>query len=91
MFIHIGNNHAIRTESIVTIIDYNLCTSSSVIENLVKAEDQQKKIIKIKQTPKSVVITNDLIYYSSLSVYTLQKRSGFDSMIKRNENYKMET
>lgn len=90
MFIHIGNDHTIRVERIVAIIDYNLYTSSSQVASLMDAEEKEERIIKIKQTPKSVVITKDLIYFSSLSVYTLQKRAGFGSIIKRNENFMVE-
>lgn len=89
MFIQIGNNNTIRTETIITIIDYHLFTATAVMKKIMKAKEDQKKIIKIKQTPKSVIITNDLIYYSSLSVMTLQKRSGFDSMIKGSENHNL--
>lgn len=90
MFIHIGNSNAVRTKNIIAIIDYSLYASSGVIGNIVNADDSQTKIIKIKQTPKSVVITNDLIYYSSLSVYTLRKRSGYDSVMKNAEKFEIE-
>ena len=90
MFIHIGNSNAVQTKNIIAIIDYSLYASSGVIDNIVNAEDSQTKIIEIKQTPKSVVITNDLIYYSSLSVYTLKKRSGYDSVMKNTEKFKIE-
>lgn len=87
MFIHIGNNNVIRTSSIIAIIDYNLFTSSADTESMLEAEDKNNKVIKIKQTPKSVIITSDLTYHTSLSVLTLQKRSGFDSMIKKVDNF----
>lgn len=90
MFVHIGNSNVVRTKSIVAIIDYNLYASSDVVENIVNIDEKSQKIVEIDQTPKSIVITSDLIYYSSLSVYTLQKRSGYDSMMKKTDKFRVE-
>lgn len=87
MFIHIGNNNVIRSRKIVSILDFSIIASSSIMEEMIQEKKKRKKIKGPLSSAKSVVITNDLIYYSSLSVPTLKKRSGFNSVIKKFENY----
>ncbi len=87
MFIHIGNNNAIRSREIITIIDYDVITSSSIMEEMIKNKKEEETVIGPVSNAKSVIITLDKIYYSSLSVPTLKKRSSISAMIKKFENY----
>lgn len=84
MFIHIGNNNAIRSREIVTIIDYEVATSSSIMTEMLQKHQSVKGPAS---NAKSVIITVDQIYYSSLSVATLKKRSSLTLMVKKFDNY----
>ena len=90
MFIHIGNNNVIQSKDIVSIVDISVISSSSIMEEMMCEGEKQMIVIEPKNKAKSVVITKKNIYYSSLSVPTLKKRSGFTSVIKKLKNYSSE-
>jgi len=87
MFIHVGNDNVIRSRDIISIIDYNILDSSSVMEEMIELDKKQGKVKGNPSIAKSIVITSDLIYYSSLSVLTLKKRSSIRQMVKKFENH----
>lgn len=82
MFIHIGNGDVIRTRDIITIIDYKLVSSSIIMEEMIDNILAQGKSIGKTSHAKSVIITDDHIYFSSLSIPTLQKRSSIRAMVE---------
>ncbi|WP_047983435.1 extracellular matrix regulator RemB [Ornithinibacillus californiensis] len=88
MFIHIGNSNVIRSKDIISIIDYNIISSSSIMEEMMTAN--KDKIIGPKEDTKSVVITNNQLYLSTLSVATLKKRASIMSTISRLDDYSNE-
>lgn len=81
MFVHIGNDYVLHSKNIISIIDYNLIQSSSIIKKMMKFAKEKQKVKGAKQTAKSVVITDEYIYFSTLSVSTLKKRSSMISTI----------
>ena len=83
MFIHIGNDHVVRAREIVAIIDYSIISSSSIIKETMEHWEEEKKIIGPASTAKSVIITSDHVYLSSLSISTLKKRSSMNSMLSK--------
>lgn len=83
MLIHIGDSNIIRTRDIITIIDYNLISSSVIMEELMENRD----FTGSEKYAKSVVITDDIIYLSVLSVSTLTKRASVVSSINKLEDY----
>lgn len=85
MFINLGDNQTVHSKEIILIIDQNATVSSSIMEEMIDNKRKQSKVIESKKVAKSVVITNDLIYFSSLSVLTLKKRSSAFSLISNNE------
>lgn len=87
MFIHIGNANVIQTNHIVSIVDQSLIQVSPIMEKMITNAHKQGKIHGPKEEAKSVVITDDAIYYSSLSVPTLQKRTSMISTISNLEDY----
>jgi len=87
MFINIGDNNTVRSREIILIIDQNATASSSIMEEMIKKKQGQSKVIGSKEKVKSVVITHDLIYLSSLSVLTLKKRSSVFSVINKIETF----
>jgi len=83
MFIHIGNGNVIQTNDIVSIIDQDIISSSVVMEEMVN----NIKVIGPSEEAKSLVITDDVTYFSSLSVATLKKRASMISTISKLEDY----
>jgi len=90
MFIHIGNDNAIRSQDVIAILDYNLISSSTIMEELMEGSEKEGKIIGPETDAKSVMITKDHIYYSSLSVTTLKKRASMISTIDKLDDFSEE-
>lgn len=87
MFIHIGNDNVIQSKDVISIIDRNVISSSSIMEEMMQRASKSKTIVEPTEETKSVVITKDLIYFSSLSVATLKKRASMISTISKLDNY----
>lgn len=91
MFIHIGNATVIQSKDVITIIDRNVISSSLIMEEMIKnAEEADKVDGDTSEESKSVVITSDRIYFSSLSVSTLKKRTSMVSTISKLDDYSEE-
>lgn len=87
MFIHIGNDNVIQSKDVVSIIDRNVISSSSIMEEMMQRATKTESIVTSEEESKSVVITKDLIYFSSLSVATLKKRASMIGTISKLDNY----
>lgn len=87
MFIHIGDDIIIQSKDVVSIIDRNIVDSSSDMEKMIDHAKRRKKLQGAKKDSKSVVVTHDYIYYSTLSVATLKKRSSMVSTISKLADY----
>nr|WP_245686768.1 DUF370 domain-containing protein [Tenuibacillus multivorans] len=76
VFIHIGDENVIRSRDVVSIIDYNLFNSSSIIEEMIFKQRESGNVSDSSyEEAKSIVITVNHIYFSSLSVSTLNRRA----------------
>lgn len=87
MFIHIGDTHVIQSKNIISIIEQNVISSSSTMEEMIDNLQKESKVHGPLKNAKSVVITNDHVYFSSLSVPTLKKRAHMTSTISKLEDY----
>ncbi|MCG1027547.1 DUF370 domain-containing protein [Virgibacillus halodenitrificans] len=87
MFIHLGNDTVIRSEEVVAIIDFNLISSSTIMEEMMDHATKQKIVSGPVSEAKSVMITTNKIYYSSLSVSTLKKRASMISTISKVDDF----
>ncbi|WP_244444912.1 extracellular matrix regulator RemB [Oceanobacillus jeddahense] len=87
VFIHIGNDNVIRSQEVIGIIDYDLYTNASGMYQMIQEWKQQKKVSGPEKKAKSIMITEDHIFFSSLSVGTLRKRSGMLTTISNLEDY----
>jgi hypothetical protein len=87
MFIHIGNDNAIRSQDVIAILDYNLISSSTIMEELMERSEKEGEIVEPAEDAKSVMITKDYIYYSTLSVTTLKKRASMISTIDKLDDF----
>lgn len=83
MFIHIGNNQVIHVNDIVFIMDYKILDTSPIMEKMLQKAEHEGKIKEKLSDFKSIIITDDLIYYSTLSVVTLNKRSRKQLMFNK--------
>ncbi|MBP3952595.1 extracellular matrix regulator RemB [Bacillus suaedae] len=75
MFIHLGGDVIIRSKDIIAILNYD-SKEQSVTADFLKHEGKTKKINTISADYiKSIVLTNDEIYYSPVSSLTLNRRA----------------
>ncbi len=74
MFIYIGNDIVIESKSIIAIFDAELIQSSRRL--LKKIEEHQKNgtLFGEAKDAKSIILTNEHVYYSALSTLTLKNR-----------------
>ncbi|MUV37952.1 hypothetical protein JNUCC1_01758 [Lentibacillus sp. JNUCC-1] len=87
MFIHIGGDNALRVSDIVSIINLDVVTSSTITQETVEAARQNKTLYGKPTNAKTIVVTTERIYYSSLSINTLKKRTGYGSVIEKLDDY----
>lgn len=80
MFIHIGGDVVVRAKEVITILDIN---GTKLDKNTKKNNEfdiniSKGTVVKISNDIKSIIITNDKIYYSPISSLTLKKRACFE-------------
>lgn len=73
MFIDIGNNYVIESKYVISIIDIQLKKTSSKIQRIIEDVEAAGKLFGDEEEAKSIVITDDSLYYSPLSTLTLKK------------------
>jgi len=72
VFIHIGNESMIQSEQIISIINYDVVSSSHMMEDMLMTH--KRNIVGSEKDAKSIIFATDAIYLSALSVDTLTKR-----------------
>lgn len=88
MFIHIGDDQVIRSKDVVAIIDHTLISSSSIIEEMIYNQRKEKNVVETQtQEAKAIVITDNQIYFSPLSVMTLKKRANMMATLNKLEDF----
>ncbi len=87
MFIEIDDEHVIRSEKVITILDIQLTKTSIKLKNLLKYKKEHNELMGESETGKSIIVTDKYIYYSSQSPLTLKKRFNRNEIIKKIDNY----
>ncbi|MCD5325608.1 MULTISPECIES: extracellular matrix regulator RemB [Pontibacillus] len=88
MFIHIGEDHVIESGDVISIIDFELLSSSSIVEEMIQNQRLNQRVFESPNAEaKSIVITRDYIYFSPLSVFTLKKRANMTSTLNKIEDF----
>lgn len=87
MFIDIGNGNVIQSSTIIAIIDYELISSSVLLQEMIDKADLQKTLKGPTIHAKSMMVTTEGTYVSALSVATLKKRTSIKATIKHMEDY----
>lgn len=85
MFIYLGDDHVVKGDEIIAILDYQLTDSSPELSRMIQTK--QNKVKSSKKVVKSIVITEQTIYFSSLSTATLKKKTNMFSLISNLETY----
>jgi hypothetical protein len=76
LFIHLGGDVIIRSKDIIAILNWDVQEQSQVTNSYLKEEERRKKKTVISEDYiKSIVLTNDEIYYSPVSSLTLNRRA----------------
>lgn len=92
MFIDIGNGTIIQTSKIIVMIDYELVSSSGLLKEMEdKAKETNMLIDCSDDETKSLIVTTESVYLSSLSVPTLKKRTSVKAALKNLEDYSEST
>ncbi|ADM67910.1 extracellular matrix regulator RemB [Paenibacillus sp. NRS-1782] len=77
MYIHLGGEKIIRSSELVAIFDISIEKSSKISKQYVNHAQQQKHIEMIgEEEAKSIVVTQNTVYYSPISSTTLKKRAN---------------
>jgi len=80
MFLHLGKNVVVPFEEIIAIIDMNSALVSKNTKEFIKIAEEEGFVEKISNEqlkPKSIIITERIVYFSPISSATLFKRAGF--------------
>lgn len=76
MYIHLGGEKIVRASELIAIFDVYIEKPSKISKQFIHHAEQNKLIEYIgDEEPKSIVITQDKIYYSPISSMTLKKRA----------------
>ncbi|AET58266.1 hypothetical protein HPL003_07515 [Paenibacillus terrae HPL-003] len=77
MYIHLGGEKIIRSSELVAIFDISIEKSSKISKQYVNHVQQQKHVEMIgEEEAKSIVVTQNTVYYSPISSTTLKKRAN---------------
>lgn len=78
MYIHLGGEKIIRTSQLVAIFDISIEQSSKLSRQFV-AQAQKNRVVETigEEDPKSIVVTEERVYYSPISTSTLKKRAHY--------------
>ncbi|SDJ55720.1 extracellular matrix regulator RemB [Salimicrobium halophilum] len=88
MFIHIGEGNVVKSDEVIAIIDCDLISSSSITEEMVFNRRKEKQVVETEEyEPKAMIITEEAIYFSPLSVATLKKRGNMQTTLNKLDDF----
>lgn len=81
MYLHLGENTVVRTDSIIGIFDMDTSTISKWTKDYLSNATKNKRVINVSmELPKSFVLCNEnneiKVYVSQISSQTLMKRKS---------------
>lgn len=75
MYIHIGGDISVSSDSIIGIFDIEKTSVNKAVNDYLKTLQKQGKIFYVSyDLPKSFIVTKDRVYISNVSVGTIKKR-----------------
>lgn len=80
MYLHLGQDTVVTTESIVGIFDIDACTVSKKTRDYLSAAEKEKRVVNVSyELPKSFVVCQRegkiVVYISQISPKTLLSRT----------------
>lgn len=87
MFIFIGNDQVLQTDKIISILDAQLSKSSTKTMNMIKNKQELNAVYGNESDAKSIIVTDQDIYFSPFSILTLKKREELFSTIDQLESF----
>ena len=87
MYLHLGNDVAVRTDEIIGIFDFDYCSIDKKARLFLSKAQKNGEIIDVTyELPKSFVVTADKknrkVYVTNVSTSTLAKRGERDMEIE---------
>lgn len=87
MVINPGDEHEIHSDKVIAILDIQLKKSSTKLKKLLEYKKTQNELFGEYDISKSIIITDDYVYYSSYSPQTLKKKFNMTEIINKIDNY----
>jgi hypothetical protein len=88
LFIHLGGDVIIRSKDIIAILNCDVKEQSQITSTYLKEEEKRKKKIVISTDYiKSIVLTNEEVYYSPVSSLTLNRRAQGKALMDLHHEY----
>lgn len=79
LFLHLGEDIVLQTKEIVAIIDSNLARESDILKEFIDVSGKNNNIVHISDgAVKSIVVTENKVYFSPLTAVTLNRRSQYN-------------
>lgn len=72
LFIYIGNDHVIESKQIISILDFQLIHLE--LKKMIEHRKEVKQVFGKQEDAKSIILTEDTVYYSPFSTITLKNR-----------------
>ena len=80
MYLSIGNDFAVREESIVGIFDLDNTSYSRRTQRFLEQAEESGQVVPCDDLPKSFVLTSEYgftqVHLTALNAYTLERRLG---------------
>ncbi|WP_018754095.1 extracellular matrix regulator RemB [Paenibacillus sanguinis] len=77
MYIHLGGEKVILSSELIAIFDITIEKSSKISKQFIQHALKEKNVVRIgEEEAKSIVVTQDEIYYSPISSATLKKKAN---------------
>lgn len=86
LFIHLGGEIIIRSKDIIAILNREVHEVSPETESFLQAEEKRKKKTVISDSDeyiKSIIVTNNEIFYSPVSTVTITRRALGKSIVEQ--------
>lgn len=85
VFIHLGGDVIIRSKDIIAILNWDVQEKAQITGLFLKEEEKRKKKTIISEGYiKSIVLTNEEVFYSPVSSLTLNRRAQGLALLEMN-------
>lgn len=90
MFIHLGGDTVISLKDIIVILNFDLESDSEITQEFLTTCQSKLQIVPISdEAPKTVVVTEDKVYYSPISSITLKRRATLPPVLDHGMEFDM--